>query len=307
MDSNGYVKRIESVEHWRALAPALPISDGLVPVPAAGSGAPDALRPAGWWHEQRPHMVEEGYVELEGAVPLADAGALAYGIDRLVRAGEHPLFVFVYDAAWRILERLAPLCAAVLGHEFEVLEDFWAWKIDPIATGDAREPGTGRGWPPHRGWYDAVTRDDGLPAMMNLWVALTDAGPLNACMYIVPTCLDPGFAGDLRSHAFEPQHARALPTRAGSVLAWSANALHWGGTASRRTTSPRISLSFTARRPGFAAGGARALELARPLPFRKRLDLIADQVLTYGENEASATEAARRWATLVAGMRACRR
>ena len=119
-----------------------------------------------------------------------------------------------------------------------------------------------------------------------MWLALSDATPLNGCIHVLPLHHDDRFAmrafgGQGSTMVFEPQSIRALPAPAGALMAWNQNLLHWGGRASRRASGPRCSAAFEYQRVD--------VPLLRPPPmypdlrpdFRERLGLIAMQVLQY--------------------------
>lgn len=63
------------------------------------------------------------------------------------------------------------------------MPDIWVFNIDP-------RHGEPAGWRPHRDrphpWMA-----DGTPNSLNFWLPLTEATPLNGCMYILPRPADP--------------------------------------------------------------------------------------------------------------------
>jgi hypothetical protein len=234
-----------------------------------------------------------GYIELRSSIDVGWTAALARGIATLCSSGLHPTFIYVYDEPWRVIDCLRPLLSPLLGGDFDVLADVWAWHIDPRADRG--------GWPIHRGWYEDVRGTDGAPGLLNVWIALTDATERNACMHVVPLSRDPHYPRDLHNLASLENLAVPLPVHAGSVLVWSANAAHWGGTCDPSFRQTRISMSFTVRRHNSPAHDLACVRL--PLTFRQRLDLIADQFETYGAKELTAEDPEMRWAAMVRGMR----
>ena len=115
-----------------------------------------------------------------------------------------------------------------------------------------------------------------------MWIPLTDATPLNSCIYLVPADRDPTY-GTPEDRQWQHKHAdvRALPAAAGSVLSWTQAVLHWGSSASARETLPRISVAFE-----FQSGQVPPMNdpLTRPneIPgFDQRLALIGKQILQY--------------------------
>jgi hypothetical protein len=161
--------RAESVEFWRGVCPALTISDG----PFA-SVAREARR-----------VREDGYFKTASVLEAATTAALADGVQRVIAAGFHPLFVSVYDEFWKPFARLGSLLEPVLGGAPpRLLGDFWVWCVGP-----GRAPS---GWAPHRDHeVDYTVGIDGRPTLLTLWLPFTDAVPENGCIYALPTSLDP--------------------------------------------------------------------------------------------------------------------
>lgn len=288
-----FARRVENSEYFRALAPELSITD----TPLSGVSAHPSAEAAAWWTREQRCLIDEGYAQLESVVPAEDSARLATAIARLKSAGLHPIFAYVYDESWRIVARIAPALDAILGPMWALAADFWAWHVEPSA-GE-------RGWPAHRGWYDHLATAEGLPLIVNAWVALTDATPLNGCMHLVPLSRDPSFPHALGNEDVPEQSVLALPTAARDALLWNANVLHFGGTTSPRAEGPRVSVSFTAVSP--AAGFPGTLLSSRaPLSFRDRLDLIAQQLVTYASHERISTALPLEWARLISGLHEAR-
>lgn len=80
---------------------------------------------------------------------------------------------------------------------------------------------------------------------------------------------------------------RSLPVAAGSILGWSFDVLHWGGTCTSVETPRRaVSLEFIARDESPRSDEAPLVELAGPLPsLQQRLAMIATAVCTYEKFE----------------------
>ena len=108
---------------------------------------------------------------------------------------------------------------------------------------------------------------------MNVWIALSDVGEESACMHVVPFDRDPHYPNALDRVDVDPALAIPLPVPAGSVLAWNANVLHWGGEM-KPGAPPRVSMSFTLRRAALPSS-------RRAATFEARVDLVADMLVTY--------------------------
>jgi hypothetical protein len=262
-----------SLEFWRELCPALSI-ESTPPTPRVQLPAVDRLTAL---------IATEGYVNEPGVFAPGAIEPLRDCILRLHRRGISPGFAFVYDQFWVIADGLAPYLSAVLGADYRILPAFWAWCVQP--SNDAA------GWKAHRDRPNS--RDaDGRPQSLTVWLPLTDATPLNGCMYLLPAHLDPDIAArqfDGRAaERFTPatlQNLRALPAPAGSLLSWHQEVLHWGSRASVRGGEPRISLSHEFQR-GDCAPFATPLFQPGELPsFHTRLGWIGKLLGNYAKHQ----------------------
>ena len=155
-----------------------------------------------------------------------------------------------------------------------MLPDFWVWNIDP-GKGEA-------GWKPHRDKGRSSLDDDGSPKSVTVWIPLSEATPLNGCMYLVPAYLDPTYNTDEESqHEFEYSSIRALPGEPGDFFMWNQAVLHWGSKSSPRATVPRASMAVEFQRADVEAFNRPLISPLSPPPFEVRLKLIAKQVLQY--------------------------
>jgi hypothetical protein len=262
-----------------ALAPTLSLSGSLNPSRPDGRIA--SADPA-----CSPWLGSEGFVALSEAAPLETCAHMVEGIERLVAAGLPAMFVYLFDEPWTLGLGLVARISAMLERPYELLDDTWAWRI---------EPGKGRGWPPHRG-IAAPVLDRSAPELINVWVALSEAGAERSCMHFVPLDDDPSYPKDLANVGAPLEVVRAAPLAAGSALAWNANILHWGGPCSARAAGPRISCSFSLGRAdvregmGFRSGVPAATDL------RARLDSVALQLDVYGAGQPDVSAEVLEWA-----------
>jgi len=290
LDLAAFMHRVEDAAALAALAPSSSIGACLDPARTRPLGA-QALASAA------ASLSASGWLALEDAVASAEARTLAAAVDALVETGVPPLFVYAYDAPWSLGAALARDVTEITGTSYELLADAWAFRI---AVGPEH-----RGWRAHRGSY-ARFSDRRAPDLVNAWVALTDADVDNGCMHVVELDDDAGYRSSELARlddAATLARAKALPARAGTALAWNANVLHWGGSSSERARAPRTSITFTLRRADRPeASTTPTVDLAR-LDFRARLDLVADQILAYGDLERGFPAVARRWASLTVALR----
>ena len=162
---------------------------------------------------------------------------MAAAIAKLAGLGIPPVFCLVFDLFWVPAFRLSRIVNAALGADHAILPGIWIWHVDPAKAES--------GWHPHRDIGHEALFPDRRPRTLTAWLALTDATPLNGCMYVVPAERDPtyGTPEDSR-HAFALPDVRALPADAGDVLVWNQALLHWGSHASPLALAPRMSMSF---------------------------------------------------------------
>ena len=254
-------------EAWLARAPGLHIgADAFIQAVRALRASDSEL--AGL--DQR--LRHEGYIQLAHDFGL-DLGKMANTVRRFSAAGIPPVFCFVFDEFWAPFHALDSLYGGLLG-PYVFLPDFWVWNIDP-AKGDA-------GWKPHRDRGHMTLRTDGRPVSLTTWIPLSDATPLNSCMYVVPAHADPTY-GTPREHEFhfELPAIRALPAEPGEILVWNQAVLHWGSCSSDLATESRVSMAFEFQASDKKPFNRPVLSPGMPVPFELRLRLIAKQVLQY--------------------------
>jgi hypothetical protein len=220
------------------------------------------------------HMTREGYFQwppIDWDLPLAGMTDI---VRRLASMGAPPALAYHYDEFWLMFARLRHLLCALLGDDPAMLPEFWAWHVDP-AQQEA-------GWGPHRDKGRDSLLDDGRPKAITLWLPLTEATPLNGCMYIVPADRDPTYGTALESqHRFDLADIRALPAQAGAVLGWDQAVLHWGSHAAARHAPPRISIACEFQRRDVAPFNEPLMDPRGPPDFATRQVLIGRQMLRY--------------------------
>jgi ectoine hydroxylase-related dioxygenase (phytanoyl-CoA dioxygenase family) len=206
-------------------------------------------------------------------------------------------FVYAFDEAWAIGDRLRRRISRAVQHDYALVEDVWGFLVPPGTAG----------WPAHRGISDVVL-DRAAPEILNVWVALTDVTVDRACMHAVPLPEDPRYPASLASvdTAVAPHAAiTAMPVDAGDALLWNANVLHWGGRCSPSAAGARASCSFTLLRAD-AAAKFPEMKLLRPLEqldLQARMDVLARMVLVYGDPErGDVAEGVREWAVLTLAL-----
>jgi hypothetical protein len=176
-------------------------------------------------------------------LPQALTARLAHAVLDLAARNIPEVFAFVYDEFWQVFASAGRLYGALLGYDHAVTpSEIWVFHV-PTGRSAA-------GWAPHRdmGSTQDTIRSDGTPAALTVWIPLTDATPLNGCMYVLPESMDEDIQPQ-RLKLPRPtlellQCIRALPAPAGSVLGWNTRVLHWGGRSSDQAEQPRIAVGI---------------------------------------------------------------
>lgn len=252
---------------WRDHFPDLTISEALPsPVTPPAQAALDTIKK---------RVTKEGYFDERSPALERMAPRLAESVQKLVALGLPAPFLFVFDEPWNAFRAVDAVIAALLGSDFKMLPDFWAWHVDP-KTSEA-------GWAPHRDRGRVALAPDGSPLAISLWIPLTEATPLNGCMYILPAHRDPVYntASEHDRSAIDLASIRALPAKPGAFMAWNQAVLHWGAKSSPMAQAPRISMAVEFQRGDSAPMNEPLLDLGRALTFDQRLRLIAKQILQY--------------------------
>lgn len=258
---------VDDPEAWRALFPALRVCD-----PASAEHFRPFDTDEATLAALRTLIQTEGYFQLDPPpwpLPLSGMGEAVAGLHR---NGLPTGFAFIFDEFWLLFFNLHHLLCGILGPDYRLRPDFWAWCIDPAAEES--------GWLPHRDQALGTLRPDRSPKSLSMWVPLTDATPLNGCMYVLPADRDPHYDKDDKVAVNLPD-IRALPARAGSILGWPPPLLHWGSHACKRGGEPRISVAYEFQRgdePPFREPLLAPLQMPS---FGVRLALVAKQVLQY--------------------------
>ncbi len=252
---------------WQELLPGFDISDSETRLLTSQARLPNVqLTPQ--------LLIDEGYQQFDGVIVDDALATLQGGISQLHDRGWLPVFAMLYDPYWAFVASLKDLVMATLGKDAKMLPDFWAWYVDPRQQQ--------AGWSPHRDKPGNTLLDDGMPVSATVWVALTEATPMNGCMYIIPADRDSGYR-DFENNTPEVdlQSIRALTAPAGSVLIWNQRIYHWGSKSSPRAKQPRLSIAFEFQRGDYAPFNQPLMPLQIFPDFNLRLKLVGKQILQY--------------------------
>ncbi len=272
------------IERARLFTAGLRVSDRIAaPAPVKGA-KPDRA--------ELERLVEDGHGQLPQIEAADRCAAMARAIDGVRAAGLPAVFAYVADPFWSLGERLRAELSTLVGRTYSLMADVWAWRIDP---GD-------RGWPPHRGWASAVL-DRAAPELINVWVGLSDVEADRACMHVVPLGEDASYPAHLEGTAARLESVMALPIECGTALFWNANTLHWGGACARRARGPRYSCSFSLVRDDAVDRIGWPIVDLDCLDVRARIDLVASQIVTYGDGKRDVSPEVLAWARATSVLR----
>ena len=262
------VAKLGSLDFWRSFAPDFHIAD-----PSYLSGHDGITLSPAQQERVAAQIRDDGYVQASVDWGL-DFARMADAVRALSAAGLSPAFAYLYDEFWIPFYRLHFIISGLLGGSYVMLPDFWVWNVEP-AKGDS-------GWKPHRDrGYQALLEDRSAKSV-TAWIPLSRATPLNSCMYIVPATLDPTYGTkDDWDWKFEYPSIRALPAQPGDFLIWNQAVLHWGSKSSPLGDASRVSMAFEFQRADIEPFNNPVIAPLSILPFERRLQLIAKQILQY--------------------------
>lgn len=258
---------IADAQFWRDLTPELTISD-------AQDGHLEAQVQLGEQGFSRERLINEGIQNFDEVIPVEVVKTLQSGIEQLHSKGWMPVFGFLYDDYWRLMASIRDVIVQALGFDAKMMPDFWIWYVDPTKEE--------AGWKPHREkTYDTLL-PDGMPKCMTAWIPLTDADPLNGCLYFIPTNRDHSF----RDFSGKPpkidlQNIRAMPAKAGSILIFNEMIYHWGSRSSKYAKGPRLSLAYEFQRGDVKPYNEPLIDLQVLPSFGLRWQLVGKQILQY--------------------------
>ncbi|MFT5201238.1 MAG: hypothetical protein ACI9C1_000610 [Candidatus Aldehydirespiratoraceae bacterium] len=226
-----------------------------------------------------------GYFEGRNVVDPAACAALATAVEGLAADGIPTPFLFVYDEVWNLLRAAGGVLNDVVGPNYLVGGDLWAWYVPPTAEGS--------GWAVHRdGNLGDAVRPDGSPDIVTAWIPLTEASPTNGCIYVLPVDRDPNVPDNLdvlEVGRRSLSSVRAVPASPGDVLGWSTRLLHWGGRSSNAAATPRISFSIYCCRADAENYADDFVPLDGAIPLHHRLGVICRALLSYEQSGLSGT------------------
>jgi ectoine hydroxylase-related dioxygenase (phytanoyl-CoA dioxygenase family) len=240
-------------------------------------------------------------------------------MESLKNAGWPPVFVYLFDEPWLLIDRLFELVAPILGEDCLLEASMYGWSLSREA--EAAEVGGNFSLPHRDNSFADCNFSDGKPSHLSAWMCVNDVGLDNGCMHVLPKDSDCRFhmnddywhervaylaseVPELRNASskrnklpkeqvvlnFPLQHAIPMPAPRGSVLLWQPNCIHWGSSCSPSThLPPRKSLAMSFR----VSGKKRKIEKyerdlmtrdeVRNMKIEDRLVRIAESILMYSK------------------------
>ena len=263
---------VENIDYWKSICPNHSISS---------NPFPEKLESYKFSNEESEKCIQQlkldGYFQTEPLIPEEDLSSLEECIRNVTKRGQKSSYALLFDEFYAVISKLKHVLTPILGDDYQlVLDEPEAYYVSPE---DSRE-----GTLPHR---DSLRpreslKADGLPSLLNTWVAITDATHLNSCIYVVLGRYDPGFPlwnkKKSRNNAagtnFDLRNIRALPMKAGSVLGWTPHLLHWGGRCSQFASGPRMSMSMYHQSRNELPFHSTTMDIPSELPFAYRLYIV---------------------------------
>lgn len=224
-----------------------------------------------------------------------DLAAISATMENLKANGWPPVFVFMFDEAWRLCEALFEIMAPLIQDDRVLLEaSVYGWALDKQDGSPAQEKVGGNFGTPHRdSSFSNCHLHDGSSSILSVWIPTVDVDIENGCMYVIPRerdvyfdkSEDPAHLNPLLK-GFPYADVRPLPGKAGTVFVWHPNTIHWGSACSAYAPESRKSIAMAFRlseerraftEKEFALYGRRPFdyaEIAGGLDMKERLKVL---------------------------------
>lgn len=187
-------------------------------------------------HQYRNQLLHDGYTIIRHYFSNECMAIINGLFDDYASKNESPVMVIQSIHFWHVIAALDPIVQRLLGRDYVVLPDMWAWDIPPGKSN--------YGWAPHREKRFNTLNNDDTPVSLSIWISVTHATPENSCLYVIPASDDPGYPHDTSVSMHAMQSIRALPTNPGDVIAFNHHVLHWGSQSSQWALGPRRSMAY---------------------------------------------------------------
>jgi ectoine hydroxylase-related dioxygenase (phytanoyl-CoA dioxygenase family) len=259
--------RLFHASAWRTLSASLTLSDSLVLSAIQQASGADVKE------KFYKDISTEGYAITHCIVGEPERSAMVRGIDEIRARNFSPIWALMYDEFWEMYAQFSSIAGHVLGENYRHVTGNYAFVVE--------NSDSAAGWGVHRDMpYASSLRDDGSPKIMSFWVALTDATPLNSCLYCVPASRDVNYPDNLASVEIpRVEDIECMAIRAGHAIGLNHSLLHWGSRSSRRGSDRRISVVFDLQRGDCERYHHATIDVRDPLSFEQRAAYVAHNVL----------------------------
>lgn len=293
--------QLNDIEYWRNLNSSSTISCHKFSIEDSYSVGKEEL------DSYTLRLREEGYCQTGQFIPTAMTKEMKECIENVKKAGFPPVFALVYDVFWQAFACFNSTLSGILGGNWLLIPNFWFYYIDNTDESKGFEPHTDSSDPFINDYLSKARLNlfdpDGIPQIITIWVAVTDANPINSCIYIVPINRDPGYAdvtrhlfpikrdikgvdtnGDFqREMKFDLQDVRAIPIQAGTLSCWNPYVIHWGSRSSKFAQQPRISIATYCQRDNIPLIDDMGISLSSEIDFKTRVNVIYRGMDRYGK------------------------
>lgn len=265
--------QLQKPEFWQQLSPELTLSEGQS-LEELGSQPVPTIREE-HWETCQITVHQDGYFAYDQWFAADLIERLADCFDRLQEVGLPPVFCFVFDEAWILIQQLAPLLDELVG-DYCFLPAVWAWHV----TSETQSA-----FAPHRDQVrDVGTEDDEHLDYLTFWIPLTDLNHLTSCISLLPASADPDYdQGSAETKIENLQDVRTLQGSKGSVFCWTTGLIHWG-TKQSSLGEPRKSIGIYTQNPESECYDPPPLELSQAYDLSQRLAIIGQQIYNYSRD-----------------------
>jgi hypothetical protein len=261
--------------YWRAIGGDLALSSRLPVPPRRYAFTRDELTGLST------SIGQQGYFITRPVLARATRARLLQLIDRVTATGLSAIWSMMYDEFWHTFWRLGSVLEAILGPGYRYVTGDYVFIVENTDRA--------AGWGKHRDLQFTRSIDaDGRPRIMSCWVALTDATPLNSCLYCLPFSRDPSFPDNLAELAVpRVEDIECMQVAAGQVIGLSHALLHWGSRSSTRGAGRRVSFVFDAQRGDIANYHHALLDPRERLTFAQRAAYVGHVVFWLKRNNVA--------------------
>jgi hypothetical protein len=215
---------------------------------------------------------EAYFITGRSLLPRAMRVKMLDAIDSVMAKQLDPIWTLLYDEFWITAAQFSTLIERILGPDYKYVTGNYIFVIP--------NEDSASGWGPHRDvMHKKSLAADGLPEVMTFWTALTDATPLNSCLYCVPGSRDKNYPNNVQERSVENvKDIVCMAVSAGQTIGLNHSLLHWGSRSSKRGAERRVSFVFDVQRGDVPKYQEVTLDPRKPLSFEERAGYLGHVV-----------------------------